>query len=195
MKRYLKIFGSIFLSLLFTVSASAQPTDGGSPRKADFIGVIEKITVTEKLFGGKSSMNMVVVKVCGNKADVHVGKETVVMHHSGKPAKKKHLSDMQAIYAAFASGSATGGSVITPEVIVILDESVPHLIKYDVFDENGRSSDSAMTITLTPQTPVTDKSGNALSLNDAVNKSLLVFYDQAADLNKPVIPNKIIVIK
>jgi len=209
MKQFFKHTLSLSLTLIMLASVSASvsaQSDTNStikPQKTSFVGLIEQLKFTDFLFGGRQSVSAVVVKEDGQRVVLNISKNTILVDHAtAESVKTKRLEDGQTIFAAHSvDAPITSGEPpsLSPQVVVILNESSTAKIKFDSFDTSGLSSDGSLKITLTEQTKITDKHNKSVELNDALNKELLVFFEELTISSQgdapQTIPTRVIVVE
>jgi len=183
LKRTIAVSLALASLTAFSISISAQSQENSvvQPQKASFVGLIESIKETNTLFGNKQNLTATIVKEDGQRITLNLNKHTAIIdHETSEPAKLKHLKDGQLIFFAYPTDSAISGETpsLSPEVVVILSEKSTDKLKFDIFDSNGLSSDGSLRITLTEQTKITTKSNKPISIDKAIGKPMLVFFNE-----------------
>jgi hypothetical protein len=183
------------IAMLAVPAAAMPPKAAATQQKIEgFTGVIQQITVTELLFGGKTSMKASVVLDDGLQIELFINNKVLIANQSGEIVNIKSLQDASAVYVAYTPKRKTPN--LMPDVIVILNEGSGTMYKYDYFNANGLSADNSLDVTLTQQTRLTDRNNQPVSIDDVINKPLLVFYDTATGDNPPqAVPFRAIMVK
>ena len=184
MKKHAKQIAAVLLAVATLgmaggVAATEQPAP--RPQKISATGLVDKVIVRDFLFGAMPSAEVSITKEDGTRLVLNVCRKTTVINQSDYAVLKiKDLNDGVVVFAGFAIEEPNVGqnASVAAEVLVVMCEQSKEKIKYDVFNENGYSSDGSVKLSLTEQTEITDKKGRAVEIEDAAGMPLLVFFDK-----------------